>query len=245
MKLSIPQIAILTLISGASLLSGCSLFTPEADKKVSTAKAPPKKVEDKFAVKITPELAQAVVKHEGQNVSILRIQDEENRVSEDFAKTSRVCPPFCIKPATLGHGVETVGELEVIDYAVKQSKGAKSILLVDARSPEWLKLGTIPGSVNIPYSRVNRAKGAIDDALEKAMKQLGVTKTAKGWNFKKAKTIVLFSNGMWCDQAPSAVAGLLKEGYPARKMKWYRGGLQSWEILGLTTVKPKPKEQEL
>lgn len=245
MKLSIPQITLLTLISGASLLSGCSSLAPEAGKKAPTVKSPPIKEEEKIAVGITPELTQAVVKHEGQNVTIQRIQDEENRVSEDFARTSRVCPPFCIKPFSLGHGVKTVGELEVIDYAVKQSKGSKSILLVDARSPEWLKLGTIPGSVNIPYSRLNRAKGAIDDAIVKSMKQLGVTKTAKGWNFKKAKTVILFSNGMWCDQAPSAVTGLLKEGYPVKKIRWYRGGMQNWEILGLTVVMPKPKEAEL
>jgi hypothetical protein len=31
---------------------------------------------------------------------------------------------------------------------------------------------------------------------------------------------------------------LLGFGYPAHKIKWYRGGMQNWEILGLTTVKP-------
>jgi hypothetical protein len=30
----------------------------------------------------------------------------------------------------------------------------------------------------------------------------------------------------------------MAEGYPADKIKWYRGGMQSWEIVGLTTVKP-------
>ena len=27
-------------------------------------------------------------------------------------------------------------------------------------------------------------------------------------------------------------------GYPETKMKWYRGGMQSWLSLGLTTIKP-------
>ena len=31
---------------------------------------------------------------------------------------------------------------------------------------------------------------------------------------------------------------LLGFGYPANKIKWYRGGMQSWETLGLTTAKP-------
>jgi hypothetical protein len=32
--------------------------------------------------------------------------------------------------------------------------------------------------------------------------------------------------------------GLLKFGYPAHKIKWYRGGMQNWSNLGLTTAKP-------
>jgi len=30
---------------------------------------------------------------------------------------------------------------------------------------------------------------------------------------------------------------LLALGYPAHKIKWYRGGMQDWEILGLNTAK--------
>ena len=30
---------------------------------------------------------------------------------------------------------------------------------------------------------------------------------------------------------------LLKYGYPADKIKWYRGGMQNWENLGFNTVK--------
>lgn len=237
----VPPFALFTLLCGVSLLGGCSHMgtAPEPAKPAKPAEpTPPPQPE----VMITPEMAIAEVKHDGEIVTIERIQDEENRVNEDFARTSRRCPPFCVKPFKLGHGVATVGELEVIDYAVKMSKGSDSIILVDARSPEWLKLGTIPGSVNIPYSRVNRAKGAISTAIDTALTQLGAKKTLKGWDFSKAKTVVLFSNGMWCDQSPAAITGLLKEGYPAKKLKWYRGGMQDWEILGLTVVKPKEKE---
>jgi len=31
---------------------------------------------------------------------------------------------------------------------------------------------------------------------------------------------------------------LLKFGYPPEKIKWYRGGMQAWETVGLTTIKP-------
>jgi hypothetical protein len=32
-------------------------------------------------------------------------------------------------------------------------------------------------------------------------------------------------------------------GYPAHKLKWYRGGMQAWMMLGLTTV-PPPQDGE-
>lgn len=190
-----------------------------------------------MAVKITPQMAKAMVKHNGKSATIMRNQNEKNTVNPAFAKTSRKCPPFCIKPISLGHGVETIGELEVIDYAVKMSKGDKSIILVDNRTPDWVERGTIPGAVNIPYTKMSRAKGADDVTIAETLETLGAKESSKGWDFSKAKTAVFFCNGMWCGQSPAGIAGLLKEGYPGSKIKWYRGGMQSWEILGLTTVK--------
>ncbi|HEB77112.1 MAG TPA: rhodanese-like domain-containing protein, partial [Methylothermaceae bacterium] len=32
---------------------------------------------------------------------------------------------------------------------------------------------------------------------------------------------------------------LISLGYPADKIKWYRGGMQAWLSLGLTTEKPE------
>jgi hypothetical protein len=43
---------------------------------------------------------------------------------------------------------------------------------------------------------------------------------------------------MWCAQSSLGIEGVMNEGYPADKIKWYRGGMQSWEMLGLSTVKP-------
>ena len=58
-------------------------------------------------------------------------------------------------------------------------------------------------------------------------------------DFSKAKTLVMFCNGMWCGQSPNNIKSLLKMGYPANKIKWYRGGMQDWEVLGLSTVSGK------
>lgn len=45
------------------------------------------------------------------------------------------------------------------------------------------------------------------------------------------------SAGMWCSQSTNIVHSLLRLGYPAHRLKWYRGGMQSWESVGLSTVR--------
>ena len=193
--------------------------------------------EAKNQVKITPKMMSAKVKHHGKTVTIKRNQNQKNTVNPAFSKTSRKCPPFCIRPAVVAPGVETVAELEVIDYAQKASRG-ENVVIVDARTPNWFKKGTIPSSVNIPFTKLITSKGANDLTIAEALESLGAIETNKGWNFSKAKTAILFCNGMWCGQSPLAIKALLKLGYPAEKIKWYRNGIQDWEILGLSTVKP-------
>ena len=62
--------------------------------------------------------------------------------------------------------------------------------------------------------------------------------TDRLFSFKRAKTLVFFCNGPWCGQSPTNIRVLLKHGYPPHKLKYYRGGMQMWESLGLTTIKP-------
>ncbi len=68
--------------------------------------------------------------------------------------------------------------------------------------------------------------------------QLGAEPRDGFWNFDNAKTLVLFCNGSWCGQSPTTIKELLKIGYPAHKILWYRGGMQDWQSLGLTTLGP-------
>jgi len=180
------------------------------------------------------------VKHDGKTVKISRNQDNKNNVNPAFAKTSRPCPPFCIQPAILAPGVDTIAEREVIAYVAKMSGGDSSILVVDSRTPDWVKKGTIPGAKNIPWTKLNPAKGADPVSILEIMEEeFNVTESEGLLNFSKAKTLVMFCNGMWCGQSPNNIKNLLKFGYPAHKIKWYRGGMQDWEILGLTTVPGK------
>jgi len=194
--------------------------------------------EEKLAVKITPDMATATVIHNGKKMSLMRNQDQNNTIAPAFQKTSRKCPPFCIKPIDLGEGIETVAELELISALEKIAAGDNSIMVVDNRTPEWHARGTIPGSVNIPFTKLNRSKGADDLTIAESLERFGAKETDDGWDFSNAKTLYLFCNGMWCGQSPLGIAGLLTDGYPANKIKWYRGGMQDWEILGLSTVKP-------
>jgi rhodanese-related sulfurtransferase len=175
----------------------------------------------------------------GKPVTIMRNQDQSNTVNPAFAKTSRKCPPFCIQPAHLGTGVETIGEIEVIQYIEKMAAGDDSILLIDSRTPDWVAKGTIPGAVNIPWTKLNPAKGADPISIAEIFTgRFGASEIEGLWDFSNAKTLVLFCNGMSCGQSLNNIKNLMRFGYPADKLKWYRGGMQDWEILGLTTVKP-------
>ena len=177
----------------------------------------------------------------GEKVTIVRNQNQSATVNPAFAKTSRKCPPFCIQPVQLSPGVETIAELEVIEYVKRLAAGDDDIVLIDSRTPDWVSRGTIPGAVNLPWTRLNPAKGADPITIGEVLTGTFGAKEAEGlWDFSKAKTLVLFCNGMWCGQSPNNIKNLLRFGYPAHKIKWYRGGMQDWEILGLSTARPKP-----
>jgi rhodanese-related sulfurtransferase len=191
-------------------------------------------------VGISKGVMEVAVKHNGKDTKISRNQNNANTVNPAFGKTSRPCPPFCIQPATLAPGVETIAEVEVIDYIAKMSAGDDTILVVDSRTPDWVKKGTIPGAKNLPWTKLNPAKGADPISILEIMEdEFGVTESEGLLNFSEAKTLVMFCNGMWCGQSPNNIKNLLKFGYTAHKIKWYRGGMQDWEILGLTTVPGK------
>lgn len=184
-------------------------------------------------VKITPEMAAKSLILNGKQMVIERNQNTGNRLDNEFTKTSRPCPPFCIHPISAGPGVDTVGEIEVIDFLEKSvSRGAG--LLIDSRMPEWYRKGTIPGSVNVPFATLEPTNPYRDEIL----KALGANKRGKSWDFSGVKELMLFCNGPWCDQSPRAIRNLTKVGYPPEKIKYYRGGMQLWLLLGLTVHAP-------
>jgi rhodanese-related sulfurtransferase len=189
-------------------------------------------------VNISADLASVDVMHDGRMVRIMRNQDQGHSINPEYAKTSRQCPPFCIQPSELAPGVKTVAELEVLRCLKKVSDGDASMLVIDSRTPAWVEKGIIPGTVNIPWDSLDIGKSDPAAVQEILKDKLGAETRDGFWNFDNAKTLVLFCNGSWCGQSPTTIKGLLKIGYPAHKILWYRGGMQDWESLGLTTLKP-------
>ena len=182
-------------------------------------------------VNITPNDYSYTVSVNGDTIVYERNQDQTAVIKEDFAKTSRKCPPFCVHSMSAGEGVETVGELELIKFMethVSEGKG----LLIDSRIPEWFQRGTIPGAINIPFSVMSPENQYRDQILQ----ALGATVEDETWDFSNATDLLLFCNGPWCDQSPRAIADLLEVGYPAEKIRYYRGGMQLWLMLGFNTV---------
>jgi rhodanese-related sulfurtransferase len=205
-------------------------------------------------VKLTPEKEYVEVIHKGKLIKVGRIQNQDHTLTGSFAKTSRKCPPFCIQPIVPVPGVTPVGEVEVFAFMERQLLDNAGVL-IDARTPAWHKRGTIPGSVNIPFTVFEKGK---DDAeLVEVMTRLGGHRRGEvnvavrsieklgfmdgdlkndNWDFSNAKDLLLWCNGPWCGQSPRAIRALVELGYPPEKIYYYRGGMQAWQILGLTTI---------
>jgi rhodanese-related sulfurtransferase len=187
-------------------------------------------------VNLTAELPHLDIEYEGKEVRIQRIQDTENRLDNSFTKTSRPCPPFCIGPMQAAVGVTTVGELELLDFLIDRVRTGKG-LLIDSRLPEWFRKGTIPGAVNIPWTLL--VQGPDNPHTARILRALGAIEQAGEWDFRTAIDLLMFCNGPWCDQSPRAIKNLTLLGYPPHKLYYYRGGMQLWQIMGLTTVVPE------
>ncbi|MCU0933071.1 MAG: rhodanese-like domain-containing protein [Thiobacillaceae bacterium] len=193
-------------------------------------------------VGITQDIAAVDVRHQGGMVRIERNPDTENMLDPDFSLTSRPCPPFCIQPMTLAPGVETIGELELLAYLKRVGDDA-GVLVIDSRDGDWpLRSGIIPGAVMLPWQDLHPAHADAEKIAEILVFRFGASRQGVLWNFENARTLVFYCNGPWCGQSPTNIKQLLAVGYPPHKLKWYRGGMQDWKMLGLTTVAP-PKPQ--
>jgi rhodanese-related sulfurtransferase len=117
-----------------------------------------------------------------------------------------------IQPIGLAPGVQTIGELELIELA---NAGAQ---LVDCRLPAYTEAGTIPGARCIPHDELGARAGELDPVAP----------------------LVVFCNGPQCTATAQAVPDLLAAGWPAQRLRYYRGGIHDWVTLGLPLSAPAP-----
>jgi rhodanese-related sulfurtransferase len=125
-----------------------------------------------------------------------------------------------LQPLVPEPGIVPVTEMEVLNAI-----GDADTILIDMRTQEWFIDATIPGAVNIPYTEV---------AMR--MDELGCSRADDVWDCSGAKKVVGFCNGPVCPQSPTAMKAMIRDGFPAEKISYYRGGMLDWDALGLTTV---------
>lgn len=171
-------------------------------------------------VNLRPDLPSVTVETPDGPAEIARIPDNDHVVTGEWARTSRPCPPFCIQPMTPAEGVETIGELELID-ALQDPQ----VTVMDSRTVDWFRGGSIPGAVSVPYTDVIDRLG-----------EFGCEPDFDGWDCTGATEVVLFCNGPWCGQSPTAIRNMIEAGFPPDRIRYYRGGMQVWRMLGLSVT---------
>ncbi len=171
------------------------------------------------------------VKLDDRTCTIGRNQTKGNKIHPKYETTHRGKP----QPIQLDPKIETLGELEFINWMMKAEKD-DSIMIVDTRTEGWHSDLRIPCTINVPYTQLNDDK---DLAMIAVMDEFGAEEKDDGTlDFTNAKTIVGYCNGYWCGQTPgmfiNAKYSLKNLGYPLEKLKYYRGGMQAWTSLGMS-----------
>jgi len=211
---------------------------------------------------LKPDMPYIFVVHNGRSIKVERDIDNSYRARIDIRgtliQTADSCPPFCLQPQTLDLPVETVGEVEIIDFMMTKLRDNSGVL-IDIRSKKTHEYSTIPGSVNFYVQLIQKGLGneKFEDmfialgaerrdeigVLDKILEATGIKDTSmltESWDFTEAKELIIWSNSAIEGAPVVAIEELLVAGYPKKKLKWYRGGMASWQYWGFTTYK-KPK----
>ncbi|HHD82050.1 MAG TPA: hypothetical protein ENK82_01695 [Campylobacterales bacterium] len=214
------KLFIVLILSTSYLLGeeGCSIYKKSVSKEmhVEIEKHEPKRETAFF--NITPTLKRLSVVHDGEEIVIQRKVQEA--VSE--------CPPFCIQPISI-EGVKTVGEVETLAF-LESVKEKKEGLLLDVRENLAYQEGTIPGSINLPLSMFNEKS----PYYQKVLLLLGAKQNNKKWYFKNVQRLLIYGTSAIHDEASTMIKRLVNLGYPKEKLRYYRGGIESWKRAGLT-----------
>lgn len=126
-----------------------------------------------------------------------------------------------LQPLVPVPGVHPVTEIELLN-----AMNDKDAMIIDMREPDDRIRGTIPNTYHIPYTEVAGR-----------MNELGCSKEGSKWDCAKAKKVYAFCNGPVCPQSPTAILAMTRDGFPADKIYYYRGGMVDWAALGFPIVK--------
>lgn len=136
--------------------------------------------------------------HAGSKTMVPRYVDEPGYVIVDSTWGE-------IQPLAVAPGVQTIGELDVIEHL------ERGLPIIDTRHVEQHREATIPGARGIAHEEIVERIDELD----------------------RDTVTVLFCNGPQCKATPDAVRLLLESGYPAENLRYYRGGIHDWMTLGL------------
>lgn len=165
----------------------------------------------------------------GQQITIQR---DPGATSAFAPLASDPCGATCIAPLQAAAGVATLDETQVLGFFT-DVVAADQGLVVDARTPGARAAGYIPGSVSLP-----RATLAPDSKYTKEiLLALGARELDGVFNFADARMLLVYDSGPASNEAGGLVLNLLAKGYPAAKIKYYRGGMQVWSMLGFSIQK--------
>lgn len=144
------------------------------------------------------------------------------------------CLPGCVLPATIGN-VTTLTEAEVLAFLTNDLASGGGVV-IDPRLPEAHAMGALPGAVNLPLPTLARDNPYLGDVL----RALGAAAAGEAgtYDFSAAKVLLIHGNGPWADEGAGAVQALLDLGYPADKLRFYRGGIRDWMLTGLALALP-------
>lgn len=173
-------------------------------------------------VRISAELACCMVSGPDGPLEIRRIPNPEHRLESEWARTSRPAPPAVLQPLAPVPGTVPLGELELIDALLSDD-----IVVADGRTPDQYAKYTIPGAINLPYTRP-----------EIALEALGCRRNGDRWDCAEARPVAMFCNGPWCGQSPSAIRKMAAAGFPPERIHYFRNGMQGWLLQGLSVWKP-------
>ncbi len=112
-----------------------------------------------------------------------------------------------IQPLEPAPGVRAIGEKELLELVTQ------GVPLVDGGTGDFFTQATLPGAVNIPFDQAVNRRDELADSEQ----------------------VVFICNGPQCPQSPTAIRGLVDHGFPAERIRYYRGGMHDWVTLGFPT----------